>query len=156
MKTTGGGQPYNLDLASFTSLYGPTIKTALSDARQYTQTKGKQAAHGKFFCCLLRLTGCLLCLTGRVSHTLLVPVLYAALGSLPLAKDIHSAYDLPVVPDRVHSPPCDNPFVPKQPEPPVKPGAFVPSDSDDEEDDGDAKAKHELAVEAYEPLKVMY
>jgi hypothetical protein len=49
--------PYCLDLGSFTELYGPTIKTVLSGARQYSQTKGKNAALGKYFCCLLRLTG---------------------------------------------------------------------------------------------------
>jgi len=58
---------YNLDLASFTEIYGPRINTALTLARQYGQTKGKKAASGKCFCCLLRLTGCLLCLTGCVN-----------------------------------------------------------------------------------------
>jgi hypothetical protein len=69
--------PYYLDLASFTHLYGPTIKTVVSGARQYSQSKGKNAASGKYFCCLLRLTGCLLCLTGRVNpkpvHSHLAP-----------------------------------------------------------------------------------
>jgi hypothetical protein len=69
--------PYYLDLACFTGLYGATIKIVLSEARQYGQTKGKNAAQGKYFCCLLRLTGCLLCLTGRVhpkpAHSHLAP-----------------------------------------------------------------------------------
>ncbi len=69
--------PYNLDLAVFTDLYASTIKNVLSEARQYGQTKGKNAASGKYFCCLLRLTGCLLCLTGRVNpkpvHSHLAP-----------------------------------------------------------------------------------
>jgi len=49
---------YNLTLARFIKLYGAIIMKALTAARQYCQSKGKNAAQCKYFCCLLRLTGC--------------------------------------------------------------------------------------------------
>ena len=71
------GPPYHLSSVRFGNLYGALVKNLLSEARQYGQTKGKNAAQGKYFCCLLRLTGCLLCLTGRVKpkpvHSHLAP-----------------------------------------------------------------------------------
>ena len=58
--------PYNLDVASFTHLYAPVIKSALSAQRQYSQSKGKGSAASKYFCWLLGLTLVVFTLTCRV------------------------------------------------------------------------------------------
>jgi hypothetical protein len=130
----------------------------LSEARQYGQTKGKNAAQGKYFCCLLRLTGCLLC---QPTHTLLLPVLFDALGYLPEVAVIDEAYDIPAVPHRVKKPEGETPSIPPKPVPPVEPGEFVPSGEEYDDDEYAEEIQkereiHEIAVEAYSQQKDLH
>ena len=55
-------EAYNLDLESFRKIYASVIKSSLSAQRQYSQTKGKHSAMGKYFCWLLDFTHNFCCL----------------------------------------------------------------------------------------------